>query len=431
MTAGVCPTTLRSIELFSGSGGLAIGTYLAGFRHVALVESNPDACRTLRANVQAEALPGIRDWPVVEADAREVNFEQFGPVDLVAGGPPCQPFSIAGKHGGMEDPRDMFPEFIRAIRQLRPRAFIAENVRGLLRPVFADYFAYLKAQLALPALERGPWETWKSHSRRLKQASLEVKSADRYVLTTNLLNAADFGIPQVRRRLVIVGIRGDLGVQWMAPSATHSHEALLRDQGPGGRYWERHGLPADRANLPEGQACLPLSSGGPDAKDTCMTLPWRTVRDALAGPPPLPEPILGGPQEICNHRLVPGAHAYPGHTGSLPDLPAKTLKAGVHGVPGGENMFVLADGGVRYFTLREAARLQTFPDAWAFRGPWTQVVRQLGNAVPIELAHLVAASVAAVIAPSDDQSERPARGMRPYNLVKHLSDGAIIRYIPS
>ena len=118
--------------------------------------------------------------------------------------------------------------------------------------------------------------------------------------------------------------------------------------------------------------------------------PWRTTRDAIAG---LPEPTVKGSETWHNHKLQEGARSYPGHTGSVLDLPAKTLKAGVHGVPGGENMIALPDGRVRYLTVRESARLQTFPDDFRFHGSWTETMRQLGNAVPVELAHVVAASV--------------------------------------
>ncbi len=420
------PPPLRSIELFSGSGGLAIGTHLAGFRHAALVEWNPFACSTLHQNIAAEALPGIGDWRVVQSDARAVDFDQFGPIDLVAGGPPCQPFSLAGKHGGMRDPRDTFPEFIRAIRCLRPRAFIAENVRGLLRPSFAKYFAYLTLQLSLPCLERCRGEPWRSHAARLKLASLDADAADRYAVTATLLNAADYGVPQVRRRLVIVGIRGDLGRQWIPPRATHSHMALLQDQGQGGAYWERHGLTAPSVDSQVASA-QPLLCPAGEPGDGCAPLPWRTVRDALMGPPPLPEPTLEEAPGFSNHQVRPGARVYDGHTGSVLDFPAKTLKAGVHGVPGGENMLVAPDGLARYFTLREAARLQMFPDSWTFQGPWTQAMRQLGNAVPVELARQVAHSVATIITPRGRSSQPLTGGTRTRDIEKRLSDGTVIR----
>ncbi|MFY4614036.1 DNA cytosine methyltransferase, partial [Escherichia coli] len=121
------------------------------------------------------------------------------------------------------------------------------------------------------------------------------------------------------------------------------------------------------------------------------TLPWKTVRDAIAD---LPDPETKAAKMIRNHAFQAGARTYPGHTGSPLDLPAKTLKAGAHGVPGGENMLVRDDGSVRYFTVRESARIQTFPDSYRFHGSWTETMRQLGNAVPVHLAYCVASSVA-------------------------------------
>jgi DNA (cytosine-5)-methyltransferase 1 len=119
--------------------------------------------------------------------------------------------------------------------------------------------------------------------------------------------------------------------------------------------------------------------------------PWQTVRDALMG---LPDPERDDDSAFLNHRFQPGARVYPGHTGSPMDEPAKTLKAGDHGVPGGENMVVLPNGKVRYFSVRESARLQTFPDEFVFHGSWSETMRQLGNAVPVTLAKIVATSIA-------------------------------------
>jgi DNA (cytosine-5)-methyltransferase 1 len=120
--------------------------------------------------------------------------------------------------------------------------------------------------------------------------------------------------------------------------------------------------------------------------------PWRTVRDAIED---LPDPEKHPRNGIANHIFNAGARSYPGHTGSPLDEPAKTLKAGDHGVPGGENMLLRPNGSVRYFTAREAARLQTFPDDYIFCGSWTETMRQLGNAVPVRLAEVIAGSVAA------------------------------------
>ncbi|MBL8673705.1 MAG: DNA cytosine methyltransferase, partial [Rhodospirillales bacterium] len=123
---------MRSVELFAGAGGMAIGVSRAGFQPVAVIERDPYACDTIREN-QAAGLPPMAHWPLTQGDVRDVDYGALGRVDLVSGGPPCQPFSLGGKHRGRLDARDMFPEAVRAIRGLRPKAFIFENVRGLTR----------------------------------------------------------------------------------------------------------------------------------------------------------------------------------------------------------------------------------------------------------------------------------------------------------
>src|SRR5690606_22912396 len=124
-----------------------------------------------------------------------------------------------------------------------------------------------------------------------------------------------------------------------------------------------------------------------------QTQAWRTVRDAICD---IPDPELkpGAERRFADHRFQPGARSYTGHTGSPMDEPAKTLKAGVHGVPGGENMLLRPDGSVRYFTVRESARLQTFPDDFLFRGSWSEAMRQLGNAAPGRLGRMGGEDVA-------------------------------------
>ena len=134
--------TINSIELFSGAGGLAKGLELAGAHHKAFVEWNTDACKTLRVNYD----PSI----VYEGDVRSFNFLDYSGVDIIAGGPPCQPFSLGGKAKGSDDKRDMFPYAVAAIRQLTPKAFIFENVKGLLRDSFAEYFEFIILQLQYP-----------------------------------------------------------------------------------------------------------------------------------------------------------------------------------------------------------------------------------------------------------------------------------------
>lgn len=379
---------MKSLELFTGAGGLALGTHLAGFEHIALVEWNKDACETLRRNSREVALPGVNHWRVLQADIHTLDFNPFGPVELVAGGVPCQPFSLGGKHQGMNDERDMFPDFVRAVRDLKPKAFIIENVKGLLRTTFRNYFSYVFLQLNYPDLLRKKGEDWETHLRRLEDVHTRGRYSDlRYHVIFRLLNAANYGIPQTRERVFIVGFRSDVGHQWHFPEPTHSFEALMREQWVTGEYWERHGVRRPKEIPPHARSFL----GNTDELFSAAK-PWLTIRDAIHD---LPEPRPDREHEaIFNHRLNPGARAYPGHTGSDFDLPSKTLKAGVHGVPGGENMIAFANGTFRYMTVREAARVQTFPDTWRFEGTWSVAMRQLGNAVPMDLAAVVARSVA-------------------------------------
>ncbi len=384
---------MNSIELFTGAGGLALGTHLARFHHRGLFEWDGDACETLRRNARADALPGIREWRIHQTDVRLVPFDTFGngDVDLVAGGAPCQPFSLGGKHRGQDDTRNMVPEFVRAVRELQPRSFILENVKGMLRAGFRNYFEYIKLQLTYPTLTKKRAEDWGDHLRRLEAVHTRgAFKGVRYNVVAELLNAANYGVPQVRERVFIVGFRQDTGLEWHFPEPTHSEDALLWDKFITGAYWKRHGL---RPRSPD--KAVPLSVKMRDLEEGAplKTKPWVTVRDAVAGlPPPRADRES---KEFANHRLNPGAKAYPGHTGSPWDLPSKTLKAGVHGVPGGENMIAYEDGSVRYLTVREAARIQTFPDTWHFEGAWSEAMRQLGNAVPVGLAEVVARSVAA------------------------------------
>lgn len=376
---------LRSVELFAGAGGLALGCELAGFRPGAVVEWDRWACDTIRQN-QASGYPLVSGWPVIEGDVRTVDWSQItNPVDLVAGGPPCQPFSMGGKHGAATDSRDMFPAAIEVIRTLRPRAFIIENVKGLTRSAFANYYQYVLLRLGLPEITARRDETWVDHLHRLQAEHTTSRRALRYNVVPTVVNAADYGVPQQRHRVIIVGFRSDIDAEWSFPNPTHTREALYQQQWITGEYWERHKVPLKKR--PEPPARRPaLRSSTED-----LGRPWRTVRDALEG---LPEPTQRGSKTILNHVLQPGARSYPGHTGSPLDLPAKTLKAGDHGVPGGENMLLRPDGSIRYFTVRESARLQTFPDRYELHGSWTEAMRQLGNAVPVLLAQKVAGSVA-------------------------------------
>ena len=366
---------MKSVELFAGAGGLGIGVARAGFEPAAVVEWDRWACETLAEN---------KAWPVHRGDVREFSYDDLVGIDLVSGGPPCQPFSMGGKHNAFLDRRDMFPEAIRAVRELRPKAFIFENVKGLTRQAFANYLEYIRLQLRHPELEARSGEPWLDHLARLERHETSgAHSGLHYNVVLRLLNAANHGVPQKRERVFIVGFRSDLGTEWNFPAETHSAEALAWAQGAEGDYWDRHKVAKKNRPL----VASPL-------KEKPESLPWLTVRDALMGLPD-PEARPDAAKAFPDHRFIPGARSYPGHTGSPLDMPSKTLKAGVHGVPGGENMLRRPDGSVRYFSVRESARLQTFPDDFLFHGAWGETMRQLGNAVPVRLAEVVAKSVRA------------------------------------
>jgi DNA (cytosine-5)-methyltransferase 1 len=334
---------MTSIELFSGCGGLAKGLEIAGFQHCAFIEFNKWACESLRANFD----PAL----VHETDIRAFDFSALPSVDLVAGGPPCQPFSLGGLAKAHNDHRDMFPQAIRAIRELRPRAFVFENVKGLLRKSFSDYFNYIVARLTFPDCVAHPEETWQSHESRLDNLVYSSWPGLKYRISFKLLNAADFGVPQIRERVFIVGIRSDVAGKWEWPN-------------PLVTVSER-----------------------------------RTISDALKT---LPPPT--GSHNLCDHIFIDGAKTYPGHTGSDINKPSKTIKAGAHGVPGGENIIRFEDGSVRYMTVHEAKLIQTFPPGYRICGTWGEAMRQIGNAVPVKLATLIGQQLHSLPSASKDQS---------------------------
>jgi len=303
---------LSSVEICAGAGGQALGLEMAGFGHEALVELEPAACSTLRFNRSS--------WNVIEGDLRHFTATGFYGIDLLAGGVPCPPFSVAGKQLGDQDERDLFPTAIRLVDECRPKAVMLENVRGLLDDVFADYRANVERQLA--AL--GYLPRWK------------------------LLNASDYGVSQLRPRVVFVGIRKDLAehFDWPEPvqSSPLSVGKLLRDL---------------------------MSSNGWLGADS-----WTHQANGIA------PTLVGGSKK---------------HGG--PDLgPTRARKAWAALGVDGRGLWDEAPQrdfiGMPRLTTRMTARIQGFPDHWQFAGRKTAAYRQIGNAFPPPVAAAVARQIA-------------------------------------
>jgi DNA (cytosine-5)-methyltransferase 1 len=374
---------MRGAELFAGCGGLALGMSRAGVKHALMAEFDEDAVATVHHN-RRRGIEHVASWPMELTDVRDIAWPAFhGTLDLISGGPPCQPFGIGGKKKGHEDRRDMWPEAVRAIRESAPRAFLFENVRNLAGPRFHSYLEWIVQSLRYPHDPQREGEPFHEHRERLRHSSKPAA----YEVDWKVVNAADYGAPQIRYRVLVVGVSSELGVGPTIPRATHSRNRLLWDQYVTGEYWRRHGLSPDGRHPMKRDmsriARLRALNVAP------VDLPWVTVRDTLAD--------LGEPNGERNHVFQPGARVYEGHTGSQLDMPSKALKAGDHGVPGGENMMVQDDGSVRYFTLREAARLVGLPDDFEFPRSWSESMRQLGNAVPSQLGEAAARAIIGIL----------------------------------
>lgn len=318
-------TGLTVLEICAGAGGQALGLEQAGFEHTAAVEIEPAACATLRLNRP--------DWNVVEGDVTEFDGRDFRGVDLVAGGVPCPPFSIAGRRLGADDERDLFPEALRLIEEAAPRAVLLENVRGLATSKFASYRANVLARLD----ELGYATQWQ------------------------VINASEHGVPQLRPRFVLAGVRkqyGDL-LEWPKPQGTPPTvgQALGDLMAAGG--WEGAQAWAARANgigptLVGGSR----KHGGPDLGPTRARADWAA---------------LG-----VNGKTL--ANEPPG-----PDTPVDFTPT---------------------LTVQMTARLQGFPDDWEFFGRKTAAYRQIGNAFPPPVAKALGAALARAIGVSAHPERR-------------------------
>lgn len=302
---------LTALEVCAGAGGAALGLEEAGFAPAALVEINPHACATLRSNRPY--------WNVIQADLTRFDARYWAGVDLVSGGLPCPPFSIAGRQLGAEDDRNMFPSLLRIVSESSPRAVMIENVRGLLSTRFDPFRAEI-------------------------DRALDAQGFDTY---WTQYNAADFGVPQDRSRAFLVALRRGVTrpLQWpvAAPGRALSVGQAIGDL-MGERGWRGVG-------------------------------DWKKVASA-------PAPTIVG-----------GSHKHGG-----PDLgPTRARREWAElGVDG----LGLADAppepsfkGMPRLTVPMVARLQSFPDEWRFMGGKTQSYRQVGNALPVKLAFVVASAV--------------------------------------
>jgi DNA (cytosine-5)-methyltransferase 1 len=306
---------LTSLEICAGGGGQALGLEQAGFDHQGLVEIDSHCCNTLRFNRP--------HWQVFEEDLETFDGTLFKGIDLLAGGLPCPPFSKAGKQLGKADDRNLFPATIRLVNEIRPRAVMIENVRGLLDAIFDDYRHYVSGQIAKLGYQTG----WR------------------------LLNASDYGVPQLRPRVIFVAIRNDLAHKFDWPTPHKSSPPTV------------------------GETLYDLMAArrwrGADA--------WRKRANDIA------PTIVGGSKK---------------HGG--PDLgPTRARKAwAALGVDG----LVIAEAppehdfvGMPRLTVPMVARLQGFPDDWIFTGKKTPAYRQVGNAFPPPVARAVAIRIYACL----------------------------------
>lgn len=307
---------LTSIEICAGAGGQALGLAMAGFSHMALVEYEKDYCEALKRNRP--------EWNVICGDVREFSGLSYrGKVDLLAGGVPCPPFSVAGKQLGSEDERDLFPEAIRLIGEIHPRAVMLENVRGLLDPVFTDYRTCILNQIS----ELG------------------------YRVQIKLLNANDYGVPQLRPRVIIVGIRNDEKGEF--------------------HYPEEH---------PE---CA--KTVGDTLFDLMKENGWKGAAKWARNANTIAPTVVGGSKK---------------HGG--PDLgPVRARKAwailGVNGLGVADEAPEKEFDGMPKLTPRMIARIQGFPDTWDFGKKKTAACRMIGNAFPPPVACAVGKEIRRVL----------------------------------
>lgn len=326
----------NSIELFAGGGGLALGMSLAGFHHVLLNEFDTAACKTLKTNKP--------EWNVIEGDVRHIDFTPLkGKIDFLSGGFPCQAFSYAGKGAGFNDTRGtLFFELARAVKEIQPKVFMGENVKGLI------------------SHENGrTFETIKNTIAELGYTLVEPR----------VLRAIMYQVPQKRERLILIAIRNDIAQNVEFHWPTPYHEVLtLRDALYKSVIYENDVPVSEGAQYPEKKKrVLAMVPQGGDWRN----LPEEVAKDYMGG-----SWLLGGGKTGMARRL------------SL-DEPSLTLTCS----PCQKQTERCHPLETRPLSVREYARIQTFPDNWVFQGSMSDKYKQIGNAVPVNLAWAVGRSL--------------------------------------
>lgn len=346
--------TYRSIEMFAGGGGFALGLEKAGFHSVGLYEKDKDACQTLRTNRP--------QWNVVEQDVTTVDFTEHQDIDLLVGGFPCQAFSDAGKRMGFDDTRGtMFYEFARAIKESRPKVFVGENVRGLLSH---------------------------DNGRTIEVVTSVLRSLGYTLVEPVVLKAIFYRVPQKRERLFLVGIRNDLvdGVDFYWP---HPHRRVytLRDALKAGDLYPTDCPPSDGAAYPpKRKAILDQVPPGGNWEDLPEDV-WRKYIGVSIG--------SGGGMTSTARRLDW-------------DSPSLTLLC----TPSQKQTERCHPDETRPLTVREYARVQTFPDDWVFSGSRGSQYAQIGNAVPVNLGFAVGGSLVRLLNAIEGSPQPVDKGWR-------------------
>nr|WP_193987846.1 DNA (cytosine-5-)-methyltransferase [Lelliottia steviae] len=338
----------KMLELFAGAGGLALGMEKAGFRSVLLNELDKHACNTLRLNRP--------NWNVVEGDVSGIDFTNYrDKVDVLTGGFPCQAFSYAGKKLGFEDTRGtLFFEFARAVKEVNPKVLVAENVRGLLNHEDGKTLNTIK--------------------------DIITEELGYELVEPRVLKAIFYQVPQKRERLFLIGIRKDLadGVEFNWPSP-YSRIMTMRDALKSGELFETDVPVSEGQSYPVRKAEIlsKVPEGGY----------WRDLPDDLQREYMKKSYFLGGGKTGMARRLAW-------------DEPSLTLTCS----PAQKQTERCHPEETRPLTVREYARIQTFPDTWEFSGPITAKYKQIGNAVPVNLAYSLGRSVIRLMNSIEEQT---------------------------